>query len=556
MSTGMTRTVLAVLLAASVAAAHGGSFRPPPGSNPGDPSGGPGGLTPVTGGGSGGGGGSPWTTWWSLHAERYLALRERLLRREVITGPKQRTDLFDRMRLREKVLAPLMLEALCDADEEVRTSAAVALGKFRTKQAVPLLREAFRKDGVQQVREAALLGLVLMRDPVLLDDLRGVALSGAHTRRERGFAVLGLGFLKDVDFLAKVMLGKGVHVVGSASVVEDVQACAALALGVSGERRAVGPLLAAARSRSLHKNVSGHAAAALGKIGEPIAAPDVVDLLMRDDTRPYVRYGAAVAVGALVGPDQRGLVDKIGRKSQRDKDDGIRSLLVISLGRIGGDVAASHLAGGMRKCPQRLRGYHYLALALTGHKDAGPLLLETFGKLKNNMDRSACALALGLCGYRTAAPVLRAEVERGNVAFTPIGLLALGLLDDAKSIPLVEKALQERDPLLLRQAALALALLRRSNAIPRLVEMLERSSSLFLRSSAVAALGMVGNEKAVEPLVRIYRDKSRQGQERALALAALGRIGDPARIPLLTRVAFDINPYPTIDAISEALRIL
>jgi hypothetical protein len=277
---------------------------------------------------------------------------------------------------------------------------------------------------------------------------------------------------------------------------------------------------------------------------------------MRDDTRPYVRYGAAVAVGSLVSRDQRGLVDKLGRKSQRDKDTGIRSLLVMSLGRIGGEVAASHLAGGLRKCPQRLRGYHYLALALTGHKDAGPLLLETFPRLKNNMDRSACALALGLCGYRTAAPVLRAEVERGNVAFTPIGLLALGLLDDAESIPLVEKALEERDPLLRRQAALALALLRRSAAIPKLVEMLKGSSSLFLRSSAVAALGMVGNDKAVEPLVEIYRDKSRQGEERALALAALGRIGDPERIPLLTQIAFDINPYPTVDAISEALRIL
>ena len=108
MSVVMARTILAILLAASVATAHGGAFRPPPG-----------------GGGDPGGAGSPWKSWWALHAERFLDLRARLLKREVITGPERRTDLFDRKRLREKVLAPIMLEALRDADEEVRTSAAV-----------------------------------------------------------------------------------------------------------------------------------------------------------------------------------------------------------------------------------------------------------------------------------------------------------------------------------------------------------------------------------------------------------------------------------------------
>ena len=37
-----------------------------------------------------------------------------------------------------------------------------------------------------------------------------------------------------------------------------------------------------------------------------------------------------------------------------------------------------------------------------------------------------------------------------------------------------------------------------------------------------------------------------------MAFAALGRIGDPETIPLLSRLAYDLNPYVVVDAVYEA----
>jgi len=550
----MRRTVLALLFTAALAWAHGGAFRPPPGKAPGDPTGG-GGPPPTSGGGSGRGV-PTWEAWWYLNRDPYLRIRERILEREVITGPQKREDFFDRRSLREKVLTPIMLEALGDGETAVRGAAAVACGKFGARSAVPTLIAMFKQDDVREVREAALLGLLLMRDDHLRTFFRERVLDGDEDRNLRGVAVLALGLLEDAEFLSD-LLDRGSKIRGSATTIRDVRSCAALALGSLGRPDALGPLVAVAVDRLDEDQVRGYAAAALGRLRTPLGAPEVVRLLKEDDACQVARCGAAIAAGTLIEASQEGLVDLLGRKTARDRNGAVRALLALSLGRIGGERAATHLVAAMDRADSELRGFYYLALGLSGHPDAGPILLETFGKLKNFSHRSACALGLGLAGYAEAAPVLRAELKRRHPGFVPHGMLALALLDDRASIPLVQEILRDdKTPAVRREGAIALALLRRTAAVPDLVDLFLNTKSQFARGSIVSALGIVGTDKAVDPLLEIYRDRSRQGEERALALAALGRIGDDARIPLLSTYAFDLNFYATCGAVAQVLSIL
>ncbi len=553
----MRRIALGLLLLAGAALAHGGVFRPPPGGLPGDPftPGGRGG--PATARSRGGFPFSPWQAWWFQNREPYLRLRQRVLERTVVTGERTGKDLFDRAALRTGTLIPLMTGMLRDEDEELRTSAAVALGKYGAKEAIPVLLDLLRSDKSRQVREASMLGLALMRDAALAPRLRSIVLDGKEHTRVRGFGVLGLGFLGDGDFLLRLLSDGEGAIGGSRPSVEELRTAAATALGWARLPSTVLPLLGAALDPELSEPARGSAAASLGRLANPLALPDLLALVGDGDAKRVVRCGAAIACGTLVGAGEEGVIDLLGRKAHRDRDGGVRTLLVMSLGRIGGERAATQLAMGLSACDQEDRGFYHLALGISGHADAGSVLMEEFERLKNPSDRAACALGLALAGHKAAAPMLRDRLKEENPAFAPHAMVALGILDDAASIPTVEKIVREaNDPVIQREGTIALALLKRGGAIDDLLGLLRESKTTWNRAAVAWALGLIGTERAVAPLVAIVRDKGRQGEERAIALAALGRIGDGEDVPLLAAFGLGLNPYVISDVLAEAFSIL
>ena len=229
----------------------------------------------------------------------------------------------------------------------------------------------------------------------------------------------------------------------------------------------------------------------------------------------------------------------------------------MSLGRIGGERAATHIVAGMPKSEMSLRGFHYVALGLTGWPDAGELLTEQFKKAKSHDHRSACALGIGLTGYKQAAPMLRAELENGHPGFVQQGMISLALLNDKASIPLVQQTIQKlRTPMVRREGAVALALLKQTGAIEDLLELLKSGKSTLARGAVAAAIGLVGTERCVLPLLAIYKNKQLKDEERALALASLGRIADSEAVGILQQFSEDLNPYVLCEAVQELLNIL
>jgi len=561
----MLRTALALAVLAACCLAHGGVFRPPPRLKPGDI------FMPKIGQPTSTRSEarvrtlSPWEYWWRLNRGPILRLRGRILERTTTSGTLKTTggggasDLFDRASLREQVLTPVMIEALRDRDQAVRTAAAVALGKFRATRAAPLLHRLYRRDNIREVREAALIGLMLMRDPEQKEFFRKVAARHEETARVRGIAILGLGFLGDKDLLLDIMRQeRDGRLRGSSSAVDQLRACATLALGWAGSVDVVPALLEAAQDEDSPRGVAGYAGSALARLGYSIAVPELMKILEgRKKFRDEARYGAALAVGALVKSDEHAIIDLCGKKAQRDKDIGVRALLLLSLGHIGGDRAATHIVAGMAKAGPRLRSFHYLALGLSRFDDAGTLLEAAYKQAKNPSDRAAIALAFAFCGHKGGAPLLREQLEKGQRCVVPHVMVALGLLDDSLSIPLVQETIGRiKDPVVRSDGVIALALLRRSAAIPELLELMKKGKSTLSRGAVAAAIGLVGTERCVKPLLDVYRNKKRKDEERALALASLGRIADAESIALLQRFSQDINPYVICDAVTELLDIL
>lgn len=157
-------------------------------------------------------------------------------------------------------------------------------------------------------------------------------------------------------------------------------------------------------------------------------------------------------------------------------------------------------------------GAHVLALALTDAPAAGAVLLERFAQLADDEARADCALALGIARTTAAIDPLRAIVLESRYK-----------------------------PRLLREAAISLGLLGDHSLTMQLVEMLRDARGLSALSSVATALGYIGDERAVEPLLAIAADAGRDASARAFAIVALGLLGDPRPLPWNTPYALDAN---------------
>jgi HEAT repeat protein len=533
-------------------------FRPPPGQRPGDP------FRPSTPRGrattaavKGSATMVPWELWWYFNREPYLRLRDRVEEREVTTGKVRGIREFDRAAFREMVLVPLLFDALADEDEEVRTSAAVALGKLRARGAAPRLQALLRTDKQKQVRESAMIGLLLLRDGALAGFFRETALDEAADGRIRGFAFIALGLLGDTEFLARSLRGDDVSLRCGRADLNEFHACCAFALGLGKGAGALPPLAETLVDGEAHAASRGFAGTSIARLGDAVALPETFRLLEDRGEETSARVGAAIAAGRLVGRADETALDFLGKKALRDGNGGVRTHLAISLGRIGGERAATHLAAGIGGPDAGERGFFLLGLGLTGSVEAEGVLLAQFEKIKSAQERGACAIALALAGSKEALPKLRARVGEGTPGFLSHGLMAVGLLDDAAALPLVEKQLDETsDADVRREATLAYALLRRGGAADHLVARLVSAKSTLERGTLAHAIGLVGQQSAADALLKIHADRTRQGEERAIALAALGRIADPDRPPLLAQMAIDINLYVISDCVGELLTIL
>jgi HEAT repeat protein len=387
-----------------------------------------------------------------------------------------------------------------DENRRLRTRcfAALALGFLGDAAAFPDLVRLWRaKSRNVEVPAAALVGLGLMRDEIVVPDL-SEALAGSSDQRER----------------------------------DDVlRAYAGTALAMIGSRAGLPAALRALRDRD--PQVRRQAALTIGALGRPEDEMErkALTFLLLSDRDAMVRAFAAIALG------------QIGHL-----DDG--DTLVFAY-RKGDSTVAPHAAIALALMVREAKSPEAVERAL-------PFLLSEFRARAAADVRGALAIALGILGDSRAVPALLDLASSGaDPNLRGHAAVALGLIGDDRARPVLRKILSETgNPDVQKEVALALALLGDRGAADALLEVVKKGSTEYARGSAAAALGRLATEEQAIGLAEVLADRRTSDTTRAFVAVALGMVLERTTEPLLTRIGEHLNHRMVLPSISEVLTFL
>lgn len=572
------RTVLAaglvVAAAGAQALAHGGNYGPgSPPPDPGPPLGPPWhgpkfdkpDLTP--------GGEDPkvavtrWETWWANNKTACLRLRERLTANAPgTTGAKREPSEREKEAARKRAdalrrrLAGVFTEALADPDFEVRTAAAIALGKSGEPSGSAPLRAAATRDAHDDVRDSAVLGLGLLGQPADVPFLELMLHDAATRPRRRAFAAFAIGLIGGDDAGVALVRFAEERPEGRKSEMRkrhELAASVYVAMGLSGSAATAEIVRAAAADEDIDANVRSFAVISLGRLGDR-ASLDRVATMLASEREPGLRRAAAVALGRLAQAADARAVTTLVTALREDRDVVTRHFAATSLGWIGGDLATASLREDFAKGTDDVRSFAALGLGLARDQASAPAIRAALEEEKDESVAGSYCVALGLLDDVASAPAIRRAMERAKkVWLRGYAALALGMCGDTASIePLHLKLVKEGDPRLRMSLAIALGMLHDPRARSLLADTLRGAETFFERGSAALALGALRMHAAVPDLEVVYREKGKD-LLRAFAIVALGDIADPAAVPRLSRFAVDGNYDATlnVDPLNEVLSI-
>jgi HEAT repeat protein len=475
-------------------------------------------------------------------------------------------------------LEALFAARLARDNQEVRETAALALGVAGRPAAIPLLLSLLRdepagrklcdRDKVEdRTRAFAAYGLGLLArqsdDPAIklaVHDALLPLLDEKQAARDLRVAVVnGLGLLVDPaqarhrrlawqcvdELLALLNQGRGdAHVpvaIGRLLGRGDSaihRRCKALFAAVLLDAQDVGiDPRAIARSFDRSNSALQSAALALGMMGLPVEqCPEDADVAR-----------------ALQGYAQKG-VDQLARR-----------FATMALGRIGGADNRKWLMTTWQRANKNLeRPWLALSLGLIAARAAAAgapdeplarMLVEDLREASYVEVQGAFAVAIGLTGWQPAFPTLR-DFLREHEATETLGgyaCVALAMLGDPAAAPLLNDVVEcsSRRPFVLQQAAVGLGRLGDVEANQKLVAMIERSESVAVLAALANAIGQIGDRRAIPLLVALTKDEAQTKLGRAFAAAALGGICERFALPWNLPLSRDANYGMPADTLSN-----
>ena len=302
----------------------------------------------------------------------------------------------------------------------------------------------------------------------------------------------------------------------------------------------------------------------------------MLDVLEDRQSGREMRQSAVTALGRLADADEDDLDQEVRkvlkRASEKDADQVARRFATIALGEVGGRPGRGkgestagtrdirrYLARNLGRGTSQTRPWSGLALGILersmvdhGHESSTDMLealRNAFKRAKSPSEAAAMGLACGLARDIAAEKALMAKLASGADRTTrSYAALALGLAGaEGAREQLRETLISSRfQAVMLRACAIALTLLDDEAAVPLLLAELERSSSVSSQAPVVTALGIVGDSRAIGPLVALAAGNDATQLARAAALTALGRLAERHLLPwnsgLAMRVNYTANP--------------
>lgn len=528
-------------------------------------------------------------------------------------GARRQSGVTERWQPTQKELVERAVPALAallagENNREVQGACLVALAKIgRDAPGFELTTELaarVRRDD-QEVSETAVLALGIAGQARAVAPLRALLLDEPDGRRlvdreavrprTRAFAAYALGILarRGADPAQQQVVRDALwrQLRDPTLTDRDVRTAAVTAIGVlrADPERAADKRLSWVAVEDLlrwfgdslgpsEETVQSHAPIAvarlLGRGGSPLHQ-QCKQRFAAELTAPSPRGAAilqscTIALGMLVrgGDGDAGdvaAVQVLQQTYERTRDRATRQFAAIALGRIGGDEVSKWLQSAyVRGSKANDRPWLAIALGLAaepagrrGAPDAhvATMLLQDLGEAASNDLRCALVVGLGLTGYEPAAAAVQRLLQQ-NEADEPFAgylCISLALLGDTSAVPLLQEMLERsaRRPFLLMQCAVALGCLGDHDATARLLTMLDGDHSLAVLAAVAAAVGRIGDRRAIEPLVSMAADGERSRLARAFLAAALGGVGDKDELPWNTPFAIDCNYLTTVDTLTN-----
>ncbi len=412
-------------------------------------------------------------------------------------------------------------EAIKDEEPEVRAAAAKALGAFHDERAIAPLIEAV-KDRKPEVRAAAIVALRQIGDSAAIDGLVHALKDYHHAVRWQAAGALNaLGWrpANNFEFILRAV-ASGQHeeaaVHGAeavemlANALEDKTSprrhAAAMALGKTGDIRAIRPLENALNDEDSHVRVA--AVEALSQIGSAQSSNALLNLL--NDPDHLVRAATIESLGRMGDPR---IVEYIGNSLIQDPSWDVRKLAVEALGRIKDDGATQLLWQALRDADHDVRQTAATSLGqIPDPRSIGPLVLAL--KDENSSVRQSAKGSLRQIdrqweispGALAVVPELEASLNDREYWVAQSAADTLAKINDMRQRTLETSFFTNPAKEKMRQA------------LAVLVDSL-RDFDRDFRQAAVEALGRLGDVNAVQPLVSAIDDTDEWvGRAAALAL--------------------------------------
>ena len=297
------------------------------------------------------------------------------------------------------------------------------------------------------------------------------------------------------------------------------------------------------------------------------------------DTDNVVRQSCAIALGLLARMDQPEVLGALTDCVAEGRDAQTRHFAFMALADIGrrdkdreqehndAHLALRELFAKELSKPETKTNRSWAAMAAAIYakevKSAVPKLAEmltkAYEKESDKSFKSAYAIALGLLNHAPAAKQILDDFKaEKDEEFRGYAAVALGFMNFKEAGDPLRTLCQSKTiaPTFRLQIATALGLMSDAEAVHVLVETLKSAQTLGVSSAVAKALGLIGDQSAIEPLKQIAQDKSVGDITRAFACVALGIVCEKTELPWNARISQDNNYRGRVPAIDEILDIL
>lgn len=509
---------------------------------------------------------------------------------------------------------PALLVAAEDSDRDLRSGALIALARLgREDERVTARFRAALAAPLQEIAETSALAYGILGAPAALDEvlvplawdtetgrqLTGRAAVPMRTRAFAAYAMARLGARATAPELQEKVMNQLLGLLEQdRSAAADLRVAAAVGLGILRPADPAPAGAAWARLKALleagHDDpiVLAHLRTASAKLllGLPAGERALRDQVLaatlpllgpRSTADALQQESVAIALGLLARPDDprsADIFDALRWAAAEAKDVLTRRFSLMALADLGAADPAfdsparrmpvtrcllTHLKRG-RGGLEAWAGLALGVLAFERAERGATLAPEAVNELREAFRtsgagwvRGAFAIALGLAGDPEATPLMASALHGGSdPEFLGYCAVALGMLRAHEEAPTLVELMERhrRDPALLQQAAIGLGLMRHRAALERLIEWLHPASgrpTLAVLAATATGIGLIGDARAVAPLIQALQDPRRLPLSRAFAAVALGLVGDRDLIPWNAPFGADLNYRATLPTLVD-----